>query len=136
MLNSTAAALDGTSPTFETTLTISEIARQMLLDIRGENEIDEAIPLRVFVAGMGCSGPQFGLGFDERDLEGDRRFDLGGIQMVVDPYAAEMLSGASIDYVQVNGQSGFRIHNPNFASGCGADSSEAAASGTSCPGCG
>ncbi len=136
MSNSTEAATTVTSGTSNPTLTISEAACRMLLEIRRQKEIDEAVPLRIFVAGMACSGPQFGLGFDERELEGDIRFDLEGIRMVVDPHTIELLSGASIDYVQVNGRSGFRIHNPSLAAGCGANPSSAEGSGAACPGCG
>jgi iron-sulfur cluster assembly accessory protein len=134
--NSTEASTQVTSGTSNPGLTISEAACRMLLEIRRQNEIDAAVPLRIFVAGMACSGPQFGLGFDEREREGDMRFDLEGIRLVVDSYAIELLSGASIDYVQVNGKSGFRIHNPTLASGCGATSSGVEGSGAACPGCG
>lgn len=136
MSNSTEAATTVTPGTSNPTLTISEAACRMLLEIRRQKEIDEAVPLRIFVAGMACSGPQFGLGFDERELEGDIRFDLEGIRMVVDPHTIELLSEASIDYVQVNGRSGFRIHNPSLAAGCSANPSGAEGSGAACPGCG
>jgi iron-sulfur cluster assembly accessory protein len=136
MPNSSRAAPEGAFTARSIPLTISESARRMLLNIRGENEIDANIPLRVFVTGMACSGPQFGLGFDERAREGDLRFDLDGIQMVVDPYSIELLSGASIDYVEVDDRSGFRIHNPHLPTGCGARSSAAENAGGSCAGCG
>lgn len=112
---------------------ITASAARMLQKIRRDNEIDEAIPLRIFLAGVACSGPQFGLGFDENSRQGDQEFASAGIQLIVDPHSLQYLSGATVEYVKANGREGFRIHNPELMMGCG-DTDPGAGGG--CPGCG
>src|SRR3954452_25452196 len=75
--------------------------------------------LRVAIEGGGCSGFQYGLGFDHGATEGDLRFEQHGVTVVVDPYSAPYLSGASVDYVDTIQQSGFAIDNPNALASCG-----------------
>jgi iron-sulfur cluster assembly accessory protein len=75
--------------------------------------------LRVAIQGGGCSGFQYGLGFDRGPVEGDHEFEAHGVQVVVDPFSAPYLSGAEIDFVDSIEQSGFAINNPNAVSSCG-----------------
>src|SRR6266571_4560163 len=67
----------------------------------------------------GCSGFQYGLGFDRGAAEGDHELELQGVPVVVDPFSAPYLQGAEIDYVDSIDQSGFAINNPNAVSSCG-----------------
>jgi iron-sulfur cluster assembly protein len=97
-------------------------------------EEDEVSVLRVAIQGGGCSGFQYGLGFDAGPQEGDVEFEAGGVQVVVDPFSAPYLRGAEIDYVDSIQAAGFAINNPNAVSSCGCGHSfqvddEAAASG-------
>jgi iron-sulfur cluster assembly protein len=85
---------------------------------------------------MACSGPQFGLGFDENIREGDQQFDSAGIRLIVDPHSLEYLRGATVEYVKLDGSEGFRIHNPEFMMGCGDADPSGGAAGSGCPGCG
>ncbi len=55
--------------------------------------------LRVAIQGGGCSGFQYGLGFDRGAVEGDHEFEAHGVQVVVDPFSAPYLMGAEIDFV-------------------------------------
>ena len=75
--------------------------------------------LRVAIEGGGCSGFQYGLGFDRGAQEGDLEFEEGGVQVVVDPFSAPYLSGATVDYLETIQESGFKIDNPNAVSSCG-----------------
>jgi iron-sulfur cluster assembly accessory protein len=75
--------------------------------------------LRVAIQGGGCSGFQYGLGFDRAAVEGDLELEAHGVQVVVDPFSAPYLRGAEIDYVDSIDQSGFAINNPNAVSSCG-----------------
>ncbi len=75
--------------------------------------------LRVAIQGGGCSGFQYGLGFDRGAVEGDHEFELHGVRVVVDPFSAPYLQGAEVDYVDSIQQSGFAINNPNAVSSCG-----------------
>jgi len=75
--------------------------------------------LRVAIEGGGCSGFQYGLGFDRGAQEGDHEFECEGVKVVVDPFSAPYLSGAVVDYLETIQESGFKIDNPNAVSSCG-----------------
>jgi iron-sulfur cluster assembly accessory protein len=75
--------------------------------------------LRVAIEGGGCSGFQYGLGFDRGAQEGDHEFECEGVKVVVDPFSAPYLKGATVDYLETIQESGFKIDNPNAVSSCG-----------------
>jgi iron-sulfur cluster assembly accessory protein len=115
------------------TLTATAAAKvQALL----EQEQDAALGLRVFVAGGGCSGLQYGMTLDETQ-EGDSVLALDGVRVLVDEMSAQYLAGSEIDYVDSLMGAGFTVTNPNAVSTCGcghsfktaADSGQARACG-------
>jgi len=75
--------------------------------------------LRVFVAGGGCSGLQYGMAFEAQARDFDTVVEQGGVQLFIDPTSLMYLSGASIDYVDNLMGGGFKIENPNAVSSCG-----------------
>jgi iron-sulfur cluster assembly accessory protein len=75
--------------------------------------------LRVAIEGGGCSGFQYGLGFDRDAQEGDHEFECEGVRVVVDPFSVPYLTGARVDYLETIQESGFKIDNPNAVSSCG-----------------
>ncbi len=79
--------------------------------------------LRVFVAGGGCSGLQYGMSLEEEVMEGDEQIGINGVSVIVDPRSAPYLEGAEIDYVESLMGGGFKIDNPNAKSSCGCGSS-------------
>src|SRR3989441_7223142 len=83
------------------------------------DEDAEVSVLRVAIEGGGCSGFQYGLGFDRGPVEGDQEFEMHGVQVVVDPFSAPYLEGAEIDYVDSIQAAGFAINDPNATSSCG-----------------
>ena len=88
--------------------------------IRGLMASEEDVSvLRVAIEGGGCSGFQYGLGFDRGAQEGDHSFECEGVTVVVDPFSAPYLSGARVDYLETIEESGFKIENPNATSSCG-----------------
>jgi iron-sulfur cluster assembly protein len=99
--------------------------------------------LRVFVAGGGCSGLQYGMAFEAQSREFDTVIEQNGVRLFVDPTSMMYLGGASIDFVDSLMGGGFKIENPNAVSACGCGSSfktkdsGAADEGASCgSGCG
>lgn len=74
--------------------------------------------LRVFIAGGGCSGFQYGMAFENQMEEGDYVFESRGVRLYVDQASAMYLEGASVDYVDSLMGGGFRIENPNAVSTC------------------
>src|SRR5215211_5945408 len=98
-------------------LTITASAAEKIKALLADEE--DVSVLRVAIQGGGCSGFQYGLGFDRGATEGDLTFEQHGVTVVVDPYSAPYLSGASVDYVDSIQQSGFAIENPNAVASCG-----------------
>jgi iron-sulfur cluster assembly accessory protein len=97
--------------------------------------------LRVAIEGGGCSGFQYGLGFDHGAQEGDHEFECEGVKVVVDPFSAPYLRGARVDYLETIQESGFKIDNPQAVSSCGCGHSFQVAEGeapedTGAHGCG
>jgi len=89
----------------------------------------EVSVLRVAIEGGGCSGFQYGLGFDRGAQEGDHAFECEGVAVVVDPFSAPYLSGSRVDYLETIQESGFKIDNPNATASCGCSHSFQVAEG-------
>jgi iron-sulfur cluster assembly protein len=75
--------------------------------------------LRVYVSGSGCSGLQHGLALEGRVRPEDTAFEANGVKVVVDEVSIEYLRGATVDYVEGETDSGFKIMNPNAMPSCG-----------------
>ncbi|MDE1886606.1 MAG: iron-sulfur cluster insertion protein ErpA [Gammaproteobacteria bacterium] len=88
-----------------------------------EEEGNQALKLRVFVSGGGCSGFQYGFTFDENVEEGDTQISNEGVLLLVDPMSYQYLAGAEIDYTEGLEGAQFVIRNPNATSTCGCGSS-------------
>ena len=98
-------------------VTVSEEAKNFIKNLLEENEKDGGV--RIYLAGMGCAGPQFGMAFQEAPKEGDKEEDVGDFSFYYDEETAESLDGATIDYVKTPQGGGLVIQNPNL-SGCSA----------------
>ena len=98
-------------------MSVTETAAAKIKQLMAEE--DDVSVLRVAIQGGGCSGFQYGLGFDRGAAEGDIEFELHGVQVVVDPFSAPYLKGAEVVYVDSIQASGFAINNPNASSSCG-----------------
>ena len=88
-----------------------------------EEERNDALKLRVFVSGGGCSGFQYGFTFDENVQDVDTKIEKNGVMLLVDPMSFQYLSGAEIDYKEDLEGSQFVIKNPNATTTCGCGSS-------------
>jgi len=88
-----------------------------------QEEDNPDLMLRVFVAGGGCSGFQYGFTFDDSKEEGDSSVENQGVTLVVDPMSVQYLMGAEIDYKEDLQGAQFVIRNPNATTTCGCGSS-------------
>ena len=88
-----------------------------------QDEGNDALMLRVFISGGGCSGFQYGFTFDEEVGEGDTVVENEGVKLLVDPMSFQYLSGAEIDYSEGMEGAQFVIRNPNASTTCGCGSS-------------
>ena len=73
---------------------------------------------RLYVEQGGCSGMQYSMTFDEKrpdDLLGESH----GITVLVDPFSAQYLRGAQVDFSDSLTSGGFKITNPTARESCG-----------------
>ena len=102
-----------------TILSLTQGAASKVRELMAEEAPGEAEVLRVAIQGGGCSGFEYQLGFDRGSMEGDLEFDQHGVRVVVDPFSAPYLRGATIDFLNGLQESGFKIENPNAVASCG-----------------
>ncbi len=86
-------------------------------------EGNDALKLRVFVAGGGCSGFSYGFTFDDEVAGDDAIVEREGVTLVVDPLSYQYLLGSEIDYVEDLQGAQFVVSNPNAAATCGCGNS-------------
>jgi len=114
-------------------LNISEVALRHLYEVLQTPEFNGK-DLRMFVAGGGCSGMQYGFYPEDKNKieEDDTVLELtvpldngteAPLRIIIDPTSLQYLDGAIINYNENAGR--FAIHNPQIPSGC-----------SGCSGCG
>ena len=103
---------------------LSEKAASEVKKIMQEQKFDESTVLRVGVAGGGCSGFSYALGFDKAfDEKADSKYDCHGVTVVVDKKSALYLDGTTVDFYEGLDKRGFTFVNPNATKTCGCGSS-------------
>jgi iron-sulfur cluster assembly protein len=117
----------------ETFLALTPTAAVKVRELMAEEPDADTLVLRVAIQGGGCSGFQYGLGFDTGPAEGDHELELEGVRVVVDQHSAPYLQGATVDYLNGLQESGFKIDNPQAVSSCGCGHSFQVAEGEELP---
>ena len=102
-----------------TRVSLTPLAAAKVKELLAEEPGGESMVLRVAIDGGGCSGFQYGLGFDTEPAEGDEVTEHYGVRVAIDPYSAPYLKGATVDFLNGLAESGFKIDNPNASSSCG-----------------
>jgi len=102
--------------TDNTTIMLSTAAADAVKNILSERNL-EGYALRVYVAGGGCCGVNFGMALDNNIRDVDTAFESDGVKVVVDEVSIDYLRGAKIDFVNdpVRG-AGFAVDGPNVQS--------------------
>ena len=98
------------------TISLSVAASDAVKNILSERNL-EGYALRVYVAGGGCGGVNFGMALDNNIREVDTTFEANGVKVVVDEVSIDYLRGATIDFVNdpVRG-AGFAVDSPSAKS--------------------
>jgi iron-sulfur cluster assembly accessory protein len=99
--------------TLSITPSASEKVRELL-----KQENDPGLGLRIFVAGGGCSGLQYGMTLDEAQ-DGDTIISQDDYSVLVDEMSLGYINGSEVDYVDSLMGAGFTVNNPNAVSSCG-----------------
>ena len=104
---------------------LTERAAQEVRKILDDQKMDFATTLlRVGVAGGGCSGFSYALGFDTNfDPAKDSKDEVHGVGVVVDKKSALYLDGTTVDFYEGLEKRGFTFDNPNAQKTCGCGSS-------------
>ena len=100
----------------QVTLNLTEAANQQALrEIQRAN----ATGIRLDLDESGCSGFMYTLDFVEEPKDGDKLFEIDGVNLYVPEKWLPMLNGLVIDYVTEGVNSLFKFRNPNATGECG-----------------
>jgi len=100
-------------PVISLTPSAAEEVKSMLAQPENAGKI-----LRVYVEQGGCSGMQYSMVFDEQRPD-DNATVLHGVSVLVDPFSAQYLKGAVVDFSEELVGGGFKISNPRARQSCG-----------------
>ena len=92
---------------------------RQLIDAEG----NDALKLRVFVSGGGCSGFSYGFTFDDAVADDDAVLEQEGVTLLVDSLSYQYLLGSEIDYKEDLQGAQFVVNNPNASATCGCGNS-------------
>ena len=104
------------------TINLTDQALNMIRDLLVQKNVPNH-GLRVFVAGGGCSGMQYGMALEAEARPYDHVIEKDGVKVFIDPTSMMYLNSATIDYKDSLMGGGFKIDNPNAVSSCGCGSS-------------
>jgi iron-sulfur cluster assembly accessory protein len=105
-------------------IVLTEKAAKEVKRIIEDQKLEDGTLLRVGVAGGGCSGFSYSLGFDKSfDETADAKYEFHGIPVVVDKKSALYLDGTTVDFYDGLERRGFTFDNPNAVKTCGCGSS-------------
>jgi iron-sulfur cluster assembly protein len=103
---------------------LTEKAASEIKRVLSEQKLGDGTVLRVGVAGGGCSGFQYALGFDSSsDAAKDFLTEQHGIRVAIDKKSDLFLDGTTIDFHDGLDRRGFTFNNPNAVKSCGCGSS-------------
>lgn len=94
-------------------ISLSDTAREKVIEFVDQAD-DECIGIRILAARVGrhTFRYQMQLTRDQDAIDGDHRVDFGGFSVVLDPQTAELMEGATLDYLTLETGEGFEITNP------------------------
>ena len=97
---------------------ITEAAESFINELLVKNQ-KTGFGIKIYLSGIACSGPQFGMSFQEGVAEGDITDNSAkGFEMYYDKETEEALEGCVIEFIDdPNFGTGLTIRDPNF-SGC------------------
>lgn len=105
-------------------ITLTERAAAEVKRTKEANQFGDDTFLRIGITAGGCSGFSYALHFDKSfDETKDTKYELHGLQVVVDKKSALYLDGVTLDYYEGLERRGFSFDNPNAVKTCGCGSS-------------
>ncbi len=99
-------------------ITITDKAKQRVLDIMKEESYDSSYFVRVAVESGGCSGLTYQLNFDNQEQKDDQVFEDKGVKLVLNIKSFLYLAGTELDFSDGLTGKGFVFNNPNASRSC------------------
>ncbi|MEZ5046011.1 MAG: iron-sulfur cluster assembly accessory protein [Chitinophagaceae bacterium] len=103
----------------ENSIYISDKAKEKILQLISDAQLDDTYFLRVGVVGGGCSGLSYKLDFDNELKPMDQQFEDKGIKIVCDLKSFLYLVNTELDFSDGLNGKGFNFINPNASRSCG-----------------
>ena len=100
-------------------ITVSDKAKERILELKKEEGRMEQENFRVSVKGGGCSGLMYELGFDAQLVDSDHVFEDKGVKILVDKKSLLYLVGTTLEFSDGLNGKGFQFVNPNASRTCG-----------------
>jgi iron-sulfur cluster assembly protein len=100
-------------------ITVSDKAKERIIELKKEEGREEQENIRVSVKGGGCSGLMYELGFDAQLVDSDHVFEDKGIKILVDKKSLLYLVGTTLEFSDGLNGKGFQFVNPNASRTCG-----------------
>lgn len=100
-------------------LTVSETAKNKIVELRQKDGLNENHAIRVAVEGGGCSGLMYDLQFDATQQPTDHLVEDKGVKILVDRKSLLYLAGTELDFSDGLNGKGFQFRNPNATRTCG-----------------
>ena len=103
-------ALRGDDQTDSALVTLTPAAAEMVRQVQAA---EGGKYVRVGVVNSGPTGFQYSMKMEEESPGGDHVVESHGITLLVDKVSALYLEGSTIDFLEENGERGFKFNNPN-----------------------
>ena len=87
-----------------------DAAKQIFISL---DQMKEKQPLRVAIKVMPDGSFHYNMGFDDHKHETDKQFEEKHIQFVVDAASIALITGMTMDYVEIDGKHEIIFLNPN-----------------------
>jgi len=101
-------------------INFTERAAAEVKRVKEEQKLEAEMFLRIGVAGGGCSGFNYTLGFDSNyDAKADAKYECHGVDVVIDKKSSLYLDGTTVDWYESIERRGFTFDNPNAVKTCG-----------------
>ncbi len=100
-------------------ISISEKAKEKIMQLRKDAQLDDSYFLRVGVVGGGCSGLSYKLDFDNEQQPNDQIFEDKDVKLVTDLKSFLYLCDTTLDFSGGLNGKGFHFINPNASRTCG-----------------
>jgi iron-sulfur cluster assembly accessory protein len=110
------AIIDGMDTATEL-IGVTPRAAEKAIELARREGFDEAF-LRLRVTAGGCSGFSYKLSFEPGAASGDHVVQAHGLNVVVDPRSAPIVTGSTIEFLDAMLGGGFKVRNPQAVHEC------------------